>query len=431
MEVDMVSRCTRNWPDTGGEGGLLSTITLFLDYWGFKMFLHPFAGLTSVVVYLVLIRFRHRDFRFSKALCRGVIILQLYYSDYIGFGALPLEPFWRSCIASWVMVLVLPPLLRTHSKTEPERYLPYLSGSSRSLGDVERPFLSDGEDESTPPREPTTVQTDLGPVGLHKFFVHSVYMDVTGSGLDRCLLCFIGQMALFNYYIFEMSAEDPDRDSVGELTRNCSNVGLVKWFCAIAIGEIAVEDELVDFKWTFWPLVIATWQKHKFKDEPWLNHGLAKPYIFLRAFLSFTTNAVARAALLGTGPILLSVEEPLEYIKDAAAIFFIIQLDGLSSDRAHYMFDAKEKACSGRSCLNLRQEMISHYGLGFSCKLLNIPHRHEDLPCEQFSGLIHTVSTDDPSPEAREGGPVTLLADTVAEVERPQTWHCCRRRGRH
>merc|ERR1712113_1045097 len=49
--------------------------------------------------------------------------------------------------------------------------------------------------------------------------------------------------------------------------------------------------------------------------------------VFVRAFLAFIINSVSRSLLLGTAPIMVSVEGPMDFIKDVMAVFFIVNLD--------------------------------------------------------------------------------------------------------
>merc|ERR1719195_784566 len=52
-------------------------------------------------------------------------------------------------------------------------------------------------------------------------------------------------------------------------------------------------------------------------------------HIILRLIWDFLINAVARAIICGTAPIMLCVEGPLDFVKDATAVFFIIKLDDI------------------------------------------------------------------------------------------------------
>merc|ERR1712151_52246 len=49
----------------------------------------------------------------------------------------------------------------------------------------------------------------------------------------------------------------------------------------------------------------------------------------LRQCMDFGVNAVVRSIVLHTFPILLSVEDPLDFVKDCTAVFFITTLDDL------------------------------------------------------------------------------------------------------
>merc|ERR1712110_1374891 len=61
----------------------------------------------------------------------------------------------------------------------------------------------------------------------------------------------------------------------------------------------------------------------KFRDKA---HG--RPVVLrLRYMFDLTVNGIVRPIIMAVAPIMLSTEEPLDFIKDALALFFITQLD--------------------------------------------------------------------------------------------------------
>merc|ERR1712039_119727 len=56
-------------------------------------------------------------------------------------------------------------------------------------------------------------------------------------------------------------------------------------------------------------------------------------HVLARFFLDFMINAVARSIIRGTVPIMLCVEGPLDFVKDVTAVFFILKLDDIDSDK--------------------------------------------------------------------------------------------------
>merc|ERR1712032_1386950 len=139
----------------------------------------------------------------------------------------------------------------------------------------------------------------------------------------KCVLYFIAQVGLMGYYMFSLNS-DPD-------THNVESVSFLKWFFAVVLTIIAGEDEVgAPFNQEFWDHLCE--QKIASLKRPvfgclWQTE---RRYEFrCRMVLSFIVNRIFRGIILGTGPILLCVCGPMDFIKDCLAIFFITKLDDL------------------------------------------------------------------------------------------------------
>merc|ERR1712232_581950 len=158
---------------------------------------------------------------------------------------------------------------------------------------------------------------------------------------------FVAQMGLITYYIFELegwSDEDPD-DNVGLKTHDYNNVSVVKWFIGVVIVEVAAENEVgAEFNFKFWynlikgalnedSTIYKNWDRRKELKKEWCckEEWCGKTYHVVegvfRCLLAFLVNSVSRSVLLGTAPIMLCVEGPMDFIKDVMAVFFIVNLD--------------------------------------------------------------------------------------------------------
>lgn len=125
------------------------------------------------------------------------------------------------------------------------------------------------------------------------------------------------------YYMFDLNS-DPD-------THNVESVSFMKWFFAVVLTILAGEDEVgAPFNHEFWDHLceqkIASLKKPVF----WGLWQIERRYEFrFRMVLSFIVNRIFRGIILGTGPIMLCVSGPMDFIKDCLAIFFITKLDDL------------------------------------------------------------------------------------------------------
>jgi len=187
----------------------------------------------------------------------------------------------------------------------------------------------------------------------------NVYMDFR-KPLRKAFIVFFAQFGLFMYYLFELNGESTDDDSPGRDAHHPNNVSMVKWFFAVALLLVAGDSEVgPSFGSIFWRdkldrafrgTCCGIWcgNCRELKENKELDTDcccclpscLSIPsfccsprlHILCRLFWDFMINAVARVIICGTAPIMLCVEGPLDFVKDATAVFFIIKLDDVEDD---------------------------------------------------------------------------------------------------
>jgi len=173
--------------------------------------------------------------------------------------------------------------------------------------------------------------------------VSNRYMQISKDfGVSICF--FVAQCGLMCYYVFFMN-EDPE-------THNHKNMSVIQWCFATIITAIAGEDEVgTPYNEEFWiTLTGDTW----YAPSLWMRGRKVGPRLqatveqqndkptaigcipvtfrtewLLRRGMSFTVNRVFRTIILGTAPVMLSVAEPMDFIKDVMAVFFMTKLDDI------------------------------------------------------------------------------------------------------
>jgi len=189
----------------------------------------------------------------------------------------------------------------------------------------------------------------------------NVYMDFRKTLRRAFTVCF-AQFGLFMYYLFELNGESKDDDSPGLDAHFKKNVSMIKFLFAVVLLMVAGDDEAGPaFSFQFWldkmKKVVEHNQDYSFEEEKsavFPHCGLflklcslcctnedadfacsvpmsPSMHIYVRMFCDFFVNAFARAIICGTAPIMLCVEGPLDFVKDATAVFFILKLDDIEN----------------------------------------------------------------------------------------------------
>mmetsp|Transcript_23942 Transcript_23942/g.75286 ORF Transcript_23942/g.75286 Transcript_23942/m.75286 type:complete len:369 (-) Transcript_23942:51-1157(-) len=272
---------------------------------------------------------------------RSMIVLQIY-NDQRMHELLPFivgKPFVVSCFAILMERVGMWWVLR-----ESKRVGEFFSGVHQSVADMVEGSLQTHakgwfeqaygpyEEEDDPPFK-------------------NVYMYLARP-FRRATYFFIAQSGLMAYYVYNLNA-DPD-------THDPTKVSVVKWFFAVIITAIAGDDETgSDYEHLFWTKILRPKEPSSFWEIPQGDdrkiipaHLRHKVFViipiryqkewWLRSCMDWLVNSVFRTTLMGTAPIMLCVEEPLDFIKDCLAIFFIAKLDDY--DEAKTFKEFKEEA---------------------------------------------------------------------------------------
>lgn len=243
----------------------------------------------------------HRS-RILRTFGSSILVYQIYYSNVMHgvFKVTKDNPFWISCSVLFFERVLLG--LCVHGI------------STQAFG--YRPFKTSDKTKT----------------------IKNVYMDVTESKLSRAFVTFIAQAGLVAYYTFHLNG-DPD-------SHDKANVSQVKWVIAVCTIHVAGDDEVgSELDITGWAKIFQqAWQQEitSFRDipsaiyhAPWwgITRSFAcirVPYqleLIFRVLFDMFINGFFRSVLLGTVPIMLCVEEPMDFLMDVTAVFFVIKLD--------------------------------------------------------------------------------------------------------
>mmetsp|Transcript_83479 Transcript_83479/g.145114 ORF Transcript_83479/g.145114 Transcript_83479/m.145114 type:complete len:418 (-) Transcript_83479:142-1395(-) len=172
----------------------------------------------------------------------------------------------------------------------------------------------------------------------------NIYQDLRVP-FKRCVLTCFAQMGLIMYYVFELNGlntqeDDDDNVYLRMIDPDCPS--LVKWLLAVVITEIVQDDDtgkkFGDESWLFWTKVEEQfYRNHETReaDECSLHHakdGSFLPlwtHLYARCLMDMLINSMMFTMIMTTAPIMLSVEQPLDYVKDVTAVFFILKLDDI------------------------------------------------------------------------------------------------------
>merc|ERR1712032_32956 len=130
----------------------------------------------------------------------------------------------------------------------------------------------------------------------------------------------ISQTVLFFFYILVMNKISKSLES------DVNDANTFMWLVGVVIMVTVGEKEAGEsFDFSAW---IKIWRASSASE-----HRLTKLSVGLRCFFDWSVNSIFRQVLLATTSILLSTEEPLDFIKDVLAIAFISTLDDPTDDQ--------------------------------------------------------------------------------------------------
>lgn len=151
------------------------------------------------------------------------------------------------------------------------------------------------------------------------------YKDITRQ-FRHCMLCFFAQSGLVMYYVFELNS-DPK-------THEESAVSMLEWIVALLIIEIAGDDEMgSSYESKYWDKLVKDMQ---LSGQHWhfIVWSIPVPVwleLRLRQAMDMVINGMFRTMILGTAPIMLAVEDHMDFVKDCTALFFILKLDDIDA----------------------------------------------------------------------------------------------------
>jgi len=131
-----------------------------------------------------------------------------------------------------------------------------------------------------------------------------------------------------------------------------------RWFIGFLLCNLAGEDEVGHvFQFQFWLELFHT--KDRRMQNVFCKIGNFNCEIWMRMLMSMSVNMFIRRIVFCTAPILLSIaDDPLEFIKEALAVFFINKLDDLV-DKVKFVDSLEQKKTRDRKddrkgCCNWR-----------------------------------------------------------------------------
>eukprot|EP00413_Alexandrium_margalefii_P020478 CAMPEP_0204528674 /NCGR_PEP_ID=MMETSP0661-20131031/9655_1 /ASSEMBLY_ACC=CAM_ASM_000606 /TAXON_ID=109239 /ORGANISM="Alexandrium margalefi, Strain AMGDE01CS-322" /LENGTH=534 /DNA_ID=CAMNT_0051534665 /DNA_START=32 /DNA_END=1636 /DNA_ORIENTATION=- len=260
-----------------------------------------------------------------------------------------------------------------------------------------------------------------------KTSANNVYEDLTGR-FRRVTPIWIVQIMLVAFYIEELN-ENHD-------TKDINNVDFIYWIVAVLFQMHGGDDQVGEgFSFKYWNYVLPLTSGKKMMEEAiasleqdtaagspehveplmpidWrspdanIRMKLHKKFLdlgdychkvfwvvtiklryewFIRAFMDFTVNSVARSIILYTVPIVVCVEGPLDFVKDLTAVMFITMLDNIDGDPK----DLEE--------ISVKTKFMLYYE---STQRTGIQNFRQKLPCipsgdEETAGSVCKIALTD------------------------------------
>jgi heme/copper-type cytochrome/quinol oxidase subunit 4 len=236
----------------------------------------------------------------------AVIVLHVYFGD-LRFPPPINHPFINSCLILILEATLTSVIGACLEKSQNK------SGTGSLESDQSQPLKASELDvnQHSSLKDESVVTSDIT--------VTTAYMKLTTT-FQRTTLLFFAQSMLMLYYVYTLNM---DRES-----HDIKNISLLKWTVAIVLAVIVGENEIGS------PFVLGNWRElfnTKYGKNP---TGCCRCWSYkrtwqIRCAYSFMVNKVFVRIILGTFPILLSSSTPMDFVKDALAVFFITKLDDL------------------------------------------------------------------------------------------------------
>eukprot|EP00928_Gymnodinium_smaydae_P057369 TRINITY_DN40620_c0_g1_i1.p1 TRINITY_DN40620_c0_g1~~TRINITY_DN40620_c0_g1_i1.p1 ORF type:complete len:355 (-),score=75.89 TRINITY_DN40620_c0_g1_i1:189-1253(-) len=174
--------------------------------------------------------------------------------------------------------------------------------------------------------------------------VKNKYMDPSVPS-RRISLLFIGQLGLMCYFIYTLNDDDDSHD--------INKINFVKWGLALILTMCVDDDEAgAVYVKSYWIPDSFMYGKAELRKVCIFEHPIAieladkarEIFMFvsiphgidwkLRRYMDALINVLFRTVIMATAPMLLCTEEPIDFIKDCLALFFISKLDDLDDCRS-------------------------------------------------------------------------------------------------
>lgn len=236
---------------------------------------------------------------FLRNLSLGVLVLNIFYNKQMHQLVGMDKPFTTSCV-----VLCVESSLYRLVEYFLHRKLRAVEYESRQLDKLKRKYTYTLQDEA-----------------LRKYPVVNRY-QLLSAPFSSTFFLFVCQLTLGLFYIY----------SLNNRRGGWQDVSGWRWFVGLCLCNLAGEEEVgSSFQMTFWLKLL---DKGDLTNK-WTRIFFVVPVkwryvITFRMIMSMCVNMFIRRIIFCTAPVLLGVvDEPLDFIKDCLAVFFITKLDDL------------------------------------------------------------------------------------------------------
>jgi len=198
---------------------------------------------------------------------------------------------------------------------------------------------------------------------LEKSEASNIYEDLSIKHL-RVVPLFFVQMMLISFYVRNLNDDTVDSD---DSTKDVHNVKWVNWVVAVVFSIYASDQQVGEkFSGEYWEQVLGITSPFEPDFDDSTSHqrntetddfadvgGVEATWFFagrccsrrlpsirvwhgwlMRWAMDFAVNSVSRDIIVYTVPILVSVEGPLDFVKDLTAVMFISTLDDLETHKS-------------------------------------------------------------------------------------------------
>jgi hypothetical protein len=218
---------------------------------------------------------------------------------------------------------------------------------------------------------PNLIEQEVEDIDLSQELADNKYQQILAP-TRRILPLFLIQCGLFMLYCDNMNGKPSEVDS-----KQVGKVSGFYWFVAVLIQMYAGESLLgkpYNRKWwtrlmvgnETWREVLDTVLCSEPPEEFDLRFYRKQFWCFeifnswcdwlIRMLMDFVVNGMIRDLIKYTFPIMLCVEDPLDFVKDCTAVFFIVQLDDLQDEEEDLTINALKALLKFRIFYETKEE---------------------------------------------------------------------------